>query len=268
MRFLVTGGAGFIGSALCRYLVGELKAVRRQHRLPDLCIDADVAREHRRRSALHVRAGRHLRSRGDDRRVRALRAGCGDPSCRRKPRGSLDRRRAGLPADQCDGHGLPARSGARPISTRRTQAKRDAFRFLHVSTDEVYGSLGEDGLFTEQTVYDPSSPYSASKAAADHLVRAWHRTYGVPAIISNCSNNYGPFHFPEKLIPLIDPERARGQDAAGLWRRLERPRLALCRGSCARAASDRCRRAGSERSTMSAARTSAATSRWSGASAN
>ena len=83
------------------------------------------------------------------------------------------------------------------------QAKRDAFRFLHVSTDEVYGSLGEGGLFTEETVYDPSSPYSASKAASDHLVRAWHRTYGVPALISNCSNNYGPYHFPEKLIPLI-----------------------------------------------------------------
>jgi dTDP-glucose 4,6-dehydratase len=71
-----------------------------------------------------------------------------------------------------------------------------------VSTDEVYGSLADEGLFTEQSVYDPSSPYSASKAAADHLVRAWDRTYGVPAIISNCSNNYGPFHFPEKLIPL------------------------------------------------------------------
>jgi dTDP-glucose 4,6-dehydratase len=77
------------------------------------------------------------------------------------------------------------------------------FRFLHVSTDEVYGSLGEEGLFTEATPYDPSSPYSASKAAADHLVSAWTRTYGLPAIISNCSNNYGPFHFPEKLIPLV-----------------------------------------------------------------
>ncbi|MGL5115223.1 MAG: dTDP-glucose 4,6-dehydratase, partial [Beijerinckiaceae bacterium] len=81
--------------------------------------------------------------------------------------------------------------------------KRDGFRFLHVSTDEVYGSLGDDGLFTEDTAYDPSSPYSASKAAADHLASAWARTYGFPAVISNCSNNYGPFHFPEKLIPLI-----------------------------------------------------------------
>jgi dTDP-glucose 4,6-dehydratase len=76
-------------------------------------------------------------------------------------------------------------------------------RFHHVSTDEVYGSLGEDGLFREDTPYDPSSPYAASKAAADHLARAWHRTYSLPVIISNCSNNYGPFQFPEKLIPLI-----------------------------------------------------------------
>jgi dTDP-glucose 4,6-dehydratase len=77
------------------------------------------------------------------------------------------------------------------------------FRFVHVSTDEVYGSLGESGLFTEATPYDPSSPYSASKAASDHFVRAWHRTYGFPAMVTNCSNNYGPYQFPEKLIPLM-----------------------------------------------------------------
>jgi dTDP-glucose 4,6-dehydratase len=81
-------------------------------------------------------------------------------------------------------------------------AARDAFRFLHVSTDEVYGSLGETGLFSEDTPYDPSSPYSASKAASDHLAVAWQRTYGLPVVVSNCSNNYGPYHFPEKLIPL------------------------------------------------------------------
>jgi len=79
---------------------------------------------------------------------------------------------------------------------------KDGFRFLHVSTDEVYGSLGEDGLFTEETPYDPSSPYSASKASSDHLAKAWQRTYGLPVVVSNCSNNYGPYHFPEKLIPL------------------------------------------------------------------
>jgi dTDP-glucose 4,6-dehydratase len=79
---------------------------------------------------------------------------------------------------------------------------QDDFRFLHVSTDEVYGSLGDEGLFTEDTSYDPSSPYSASKASSDHLAKSWQRTYGLPVVISNCSNNYGPYHFPEKLIPL------------------------------------------------------------------
>lgn len=79
---------------------------------------------------------------------------------------------------------------------------RDKFRFVHVSTDEVYGSLGAEGRFTEETAYDPSSPYSASKASADHLVRAWHRTFGLPAMVTNCSNNFGPYQYPEKLIPV------------------------------------------------------------------
>lgn len=81
--------------------------------------------------------------------------------------------------------------------------EKDSFRFHHVSTDEVYGSLGETGLFTEQTAYAPNSPYSASKASSDHIVRAWHQTYGLPVVITNCSNNYGPYQFPEKLIPLV-----------------------------------------------------------------
>ena len=88
------------------------------------------------------------------------------------------------------------------ISQKPTN-KKTSFKFLHVSTDEVYGSLNNEGFFTENTSYDPSSPYSASKASSDHLVRAWHRTYGLPILITNCSNNYGPFQFPEKLIPLI-----------------------------------------------------------------
>ena len=83
------------------------------------------------------------------------------------------------------------------------EPSREAFRFLHVSTDEVYGSLGPTGRFTETTPYDPSSPYSASKAAADHFVRAYLRTYGLPVLVTNCSNNYGPYQFPEKLIPLM-----------------------------------------------------------------
>jgi dTDP-glucose 4,6-dehydratase len=84
-----------------------------------------------------------------------------------------------------------------------SEADKAAFRFHHISTDEVFGSLGEDGFFTETTPYDPRSPYSASKAASDHLVRAWGHTYGLPVLVTNCSNNYGPYHFPEKLIPLI-----------------------------------------------------------------
>ena len=83
------------------------------------------------------------------------------------------------------------------------EERRAQFRFHHISTDEVYGSLGEDGFFTEETPYQPNSPYSASKASSDHLVRAWHHTYGLPVVTTNCSNNYGPYHFPEKLIPLI-----------------------------------------------------------------
>jgi dTDP-glucose 4,6-dehydratase len=81
--------------------------------------------------------------------------------------------------------------------------EKDVFRFHHISTDEVFGSLGAEGYFTESTAYDPRSPYSASKAASDHLVRAWHHTFGLPTVVSNCSNNYGPYHFPEKLIPLV-----------------------------------------------------------------
>jgi dTDP-glucose 4,6-dehydratase len=92
---------------------------------------------------------------------------------------------------------------ARCYYANLTDEKKYTFRFHHISTDEVYGDLGNSGLFTEETAYDPSSPYSASKAASDHLVRAWHRTYQFPVVLTNCSNNYGSFHFPEKLIPLI-----------------------------------------------------------------
>ena len=88
---------------------------------------------------------------------------------------------------------------------------KEAFRFLHVSTDEVYGSLGETGRFTESTPYAPNSPYSASKAASDHLVRAFHHTYGLPVLTTNCSNNYGPYHFPEKLIPLVIAKALAGE---------------------------------------------------------
>ena len=94
---------------------------------------------------------------------------------------------------------------------REQHTRNASFRFHHISTDEVYGSLGETGLFTESTPYDPRSPYSASKAASDHLVRAWGHTYGLPVLVTNCSNNYGPYHFPEKLIPLVIIRALKGE---------------------------------------------------------
>jgi len=100
---------------------------------------------------------------------------------------------------------------ARGYYNSLTGTTKDQFRFLHVSTDEVYGHLGPAGYFSESTPYDPSSPYSASKAASDHLVRAWHRTYGLPTMVTNCSNNYGPWQFPEKLIPVIILKALRGE---------------------------------------------------------
>ena len=92
------------------------------------------------------------------------------------------------------------------------QGKPESFRFHHISTDEVYGSLGPTGMFTEDTLYDPRSPYSASKAASDHLVRAWVETYGLPVVLTNCSNNYGPYHFPEKLVPVVILNALAGKD--------------------------------------------------------
>ncbi len=105
-------------------------------------------------------------------------------------------------------------------------------RFHHVSTDEVYGSLGPTGFFTETTAYAPNSPYSASKAGSDMLVRAYHHTYGLPTVITNCSNNYGPYQFPEKADSGRHSKRPRAQAGPRLWRRLERPRLALCARPC------------------------------------
>src|SRR5690606_21509921 len=106
-----------------------------------------------------------------------------------------------------------------------------AFRSHHISSDAVYGNLlGVDDLFTEATPYAPSSPYSASKAASDHLVRAWHRTYGLPVVVTNCSNNYGPFHFPEKLIPLVILNALAGKPLPVYGNGLQ-VRLAVCRGS-------------------------------------
>ncbi len=106
---------------------------------------------------------------------------------------------------------LPVASANGGAGSGEHAPSQESFRFLHVSTDEVYGSLGSTGYFTENTPYSPNSPYSASKAASDHLVRAWHHTYGLPTLVTNCSNNYGPYQFPEKLIPLMTLNAIQGK---------------------------------------------------------
>ena len=199
-RILVTGGAGFIGSAVCRHLVGSGTSVLN---FDKLTYAASL-------SSLEPISGSNLYSFEQ-----------GDVTDRGQVSAALQRfRPTAIMHLAAESHVDRSISGAGPfIETNivgayvmleaaldywRTLdgAEKDAFRFHHISTDEVFGSLGKDGLFTETTAYDPRSPYSASKAASDHLVRAWGHTYGLPVVLSNCSNNYGPYHFPEKLIPL------------------------------------------------------------------
>ncbi|MEA3009191.1 MAG: dTDP-glucose 4,6-dehydratase [Sphingomonadales bacterium] len=203
LNILVTGGAGFIGSALCRHLVGSgryrvvnldkltyagnLDSLRDVADSPDYrFVEGDIGDQSTVLGLLsaeaidivmHLAAESHV-----DRSIDG-------------PEAFIDTNIVGtfrlLNAALEHWRGLPGDRKAR-------------FRFHHVSTDEVFGDLPlDEGIFTEETPYAPSSPYSASKAASDHLVRAWHETYGLPVVLSNCSNNYGPYHFPEKLIPLV-----------------------------------------------------------------
>ena len=201
-KAIVTGAAGFIGSALARHLVRDtdwtvlvvdkltyagnmasLKEVSGSPRFSFLQADiCDAAAMDRAFAEFHPDAIFHLAAESH-----------------------VDR--------SIDGPGEFVRTNVVGTATLLQAAlaywrglddgEKAAFRFQHISTDEVYGSLGADGFFTEKTPYSPHSPYSASKASSDHLVRAWHDTYGLPTLITNCSNNYGPYHFPEKLIPLI-----------------------------------------------------------------
>jgi dTDP-glucose 4,6-dehydratase len=198
----VTGGAGFIGSALVRQLIAEtdwrvvnidkltyagnlesLKTVadnpRHVFSHTDICDRAalDVLfAEYRPDGVMHLAAESHV-----DRSIH----GPGD---------FIQTNVVGT---------FTLLEAARGYWSSLDDGAKNAFRFHHISTDEVFGSLGADGQFSETTAYDPRSPYSASKASSDHLVRAWHHTYGLPVVVTNCSNNYGPYHFPEKLIPLM-----------------------------------------------------------------
>ncbi|MBX9592125.1 MAG: dTDP-glucose 4,6-dehydratase [Hyphomonadaceae bacterium] len=201
LKVLVTGGAGFIGSAVCRYLVQETDA--RVVNVDKLTYAADL------RSLAALRDGpRYAFVRADicDRDVMGavFARHAPDAVMHLAAESHVDRSITGSDAfirtNILGTHVLL--EAARAYWMDLPAEKAAAFRFLQVSTDEVYGSLGPHGSFTETTPYAPSSPYSASKAAADHLVSAWFRTFGLPVMISNCSNNYGPYHFPEKLIPL------------------------------------------------------------------
>lgn len=208
MKILVTGGAGFIGSAVVRL------AVSRGHEIVNLdaltyagCL-ANVASvadsplyafeqvDIRNRAALDAVFARHSP----------------DAVMHLAAESHVDRSIDG-PGDFVETNITGTYNMLEAARSYWVGAgKPDGFRFHHISTDEVFGSLGAEGMFTEDTPYDPRSPYSASKAASDHLVRAWHETYGLPVVLTNCSNNYGPFHFPEKLVPVVILNALSGKD--------------------------------------------------------
>lgn len=199
MKLLVTGGAGFIGSAVVRL------AIRRGHQVVNLdaltyaaCLEnvAEVAQ-----SDLYHFEQADIRDRAALARIFA--AHRPDAVMHLAAESHVDRSIDG-PGDFIETNITGTFNMLEAARSYWIAAGRpDSFRFHHISTDEVFGSLGPEGKFTEETPYDPRSPYSASKAASDHLVRAWFETYGLPVVLTNCSNNYGPFHFPEKLIPVI-----------------------------------------------------------------
>jgi dTDP-glucose 4,6-dehydratase len=199
MKILVTGGAGFIGSAVVRH------AVRAGHSVVNLDALTYAANPENVRpvanSPLYQFEHADIRDRATLDRI--LEAHAPDAVMHLAAESHVDRSIDG-PGDFVDTNitgTFNLLEAARAHWVR--QGRPEAFRFHHISTDEVYGTLGPTGQFTEDTPYAPNSPYSASKAASDHLVRSWYETYGLPVLVTNCSNNYGPYHFPEKLIPVV-----------------------------------------------------------------
>jgi dTDP-glucose 4,6-dehydratase len=198
MKLLVTGGCGFIGSAVVRL------AVQRGHEVVNLDAMTYAANAANVASVAHSNLysfeQADIRDRAALDRIFATYAP--DAVMHLAAESHVDRSIDG-PADFIETNITGTFNLLEAARTHWTRAgKPESFRFHHISTDEVFGSLGPDGQFTEHTPYDPRSPYSASKAASDHLVRAWAETYGLPTVLTNCSNNYGPYHFPEKLIPV------------------------------------------------------------------